>query len=961
MRAATSAFSIGRTRVIIPDMRSFRDSEAGGDGPGKQLLGREQLAWVVTQVASALGPAGNHTLVVLVSELPWLVKGSKWGAFEHERRALLASLRCGSVVPSAPECPRQPPARLDRHVVIVSGDAHMVAVDDGSGSPGGLPLFQGAAIDAPPSLKGGPYSHGAFAGNGQWATLSVTDLGQDAGVVVSGVARRQRHVVDPLSGAGVCVKYEAWRYTRDDHARRGDLVPTRVLAWDSCWPTSGRGLAAAAAEWFADVAGRGEVEVEVDAFGQPLDGVLAEGGADAEQEAPRVGAREPAYIGTLREAVSSALPSVKQVAVASQWVLWHWMFLPWFPVETCFAECIAPHARVASASEAHDLDFRRESERGEAGGAGVARLLERAWPSDPLAMAVDCNCVPHWLRAVSTLLESCANGDALLQELGMLVSPHPSQNRLAHPMLLQALLSLAAASSVMAVVLGMACACCIQSCVLRSRTRASAVSKARLRRAAVPAGHAASPGTKSSSEAVAVIGLMSGTSRDGMDAAAILTDGVRIVAKGPAVTVPYEKHQADALLALISQAQAEAERAGGAAGLPCMTAGSSLRAAAEEVLASTQIRAVREVLGALRAGSGGGAVEWPEVSLIGAHGHTIMHRPAGTASGGGYTLQLSTAHELAEEFGLPVVHDFRSRDVSAGGQGAPLAPVYHAAMAMASAGLTVPEGAGRVAFLNLGGVANVTLVACSEAQLGAVLEGAGGSAGASALVAFDCGPGNALIDDWVAGAATEDAVAGAVDDATRLAAREAGFDVDGRIAAAGRPDEGLVRGWLERDAFASKPAPKSLDRDDYAWVLGEILGSAATLESGAASLTLFTARTAAAAISRAASDAQAHADVGCPGEAGVEARSSGALAAVVVCGGGAYNPTLMRMLREELAARGCHRCAVASDYGWDASAVEAQAFGFMAVRSLRSLPLSFPGTTGVETPTSGGRIVEPGS
>lgn len=265
---------------------------------------------------------------------------------------------------------------------------------------------------------------------------------------------------------------------------------------------------------------------------------------------------------------------------------------------------------------------------------------------------------------------------------------------------------------------------------------------------------------------------------------------------------------------------------------------------------------------------------------MGFHGQTITHRPEKR-----FTWQIGDGAALARALGVRVVNDLRTEDVAAGGQGAPLVPVYHAALA---AGLPRP-----LAVVNIGGVGNVTWIGDDDS-----------------LLAFDTGPGNGPIDDWCA--------------------RRAGqrYDKDGALAAAGTVDRGRVERFSEHRFFARVP-PKSLDRGDFndAWAEGlSVADGAATLTRGTARAIALAARHFPAAVSQ-----------------------------WVISGGGARNPLLLRAIAEETAGR----VVTAADLGWDGDALEAQAFAFLAVRSLRGLPLTFPGTTGVPHPMTGGRLSEP--
>jgi anhydro-N-acetylmuramic acid kinase len=266
-----------------------------------------------------------------------------------------------------------------------------------------------------------------------------------------------------------------------------------------------------------------------------------------------------------------------------------------------------------------------------------------------------------------------------------------------------------------------------------------------------------------------------------------------------------------------------------------------------------------------------------DIDVIGFHGQTLVHRPHQRS-----TLQIGSGQQLAQATGIDVVSDFRTADIRAGGQGAPLVPIYHAALAADRA---------PVAVLNIGGVANVTFVGCNGEML-----------------AFDTGPGNAPIDDW--------------------ALKHTGKPVDegGALAAKGRVNEGIVAHLLESTFFA-KPAPKSLDRMDFALDMARNLSA----EDGAATLTAFTARAAARARDHFPEQPRTW----------------------IVCGGGRHNPVLMQDLRKALP--GVFVIA-AEEVGWRGDFVEAEAIAFLAVRSLRGLPIGFPATTGVPRPMSGGTL-----
>jgi anhydro-N-acetylmuramic acid kinase len=349
------------------------------------------------------------------------------------------------------------------------------------------------------------------------------------------------------------------------------------------------------------------------------------------------------------------------------------------------------------------------------------------------------------------------------------------------------------------------------------------------------------------------IGLMSGTSLDGIDVAIITTDGRQRAESGPALTVPYAPALRERLRAVLGGIGpvAEVERA-----LTEAHAEAVARFASEHGISA---------------------------AVIGFHGHTVLHRPAERR-----TWQIGDGALLARLTGIDVVCDFRSADVAAGGEGAPFVPLYHAALA---AGLDKP-----LAILNVGGVANVTWLGAEE----------------GAILAFDTGPGNAPIDDW----------------ALRHLGRP--VDLDGALARAGRVDSARLAAFLA-NPFFDRPPPKSLDRDDFVAFDDGGLGAA----DGAATLTAMTA----AAIARAADHFPTP------------------VCRWLVTGGGRHNPALM----DELARRLAVPVAPVEAAGWDGDALEAQAFAYLAVRSLEGLPLSLPSTTGVARPMTGGRLFRAGA
>ncbi len=355
------------------------------------------------------------------------------------------------------------------------------------------------------------------------------------------------------------------------------------------------------------------------------------------------------------------------------------------------------------------------------------------------------------------------------------------------------------------------------------------------------------------SDPVLALGLMSGTSIDGVDAALLWTDGRSVLEARGSLTMPYDDALRSALRAAIDQAELipdvkSVERA--------MTLA---HAAAIEALLRQE-----DLL--------------PEmVKIVGFHGQTLLHRPDA-----GLTWQIGDGTMLAVASEIDVVSDFRAADVAAGGEGAPLAPVFHAALA---SDLKKP-----LAVLNVGGVANVTWI------------GRDGE-----LLAFDTGPGNALLDDWC------------------LAHAGTAYDEDGRIAAVGKVDDNILRQLLENSYFDRAP-PKSLDRNAFSSAPLEGL----SLEDGAATLVAFTARSVARAAQHFPMPVERW----------------------LVCGGGRQNSHLMRRLRDALTVS----VEPVEAAGWDGDALEAQAFAYLAVRSRQGLPLTFPATTGAPRPLTGGEF-----
>ncbi|WP_372884871.1 anhydro-N-acetylmuramic acid kinase [Shimia sp.] len=354
------------------------------------------------------------------------------------------------------------------------------------------------------------------------------------------------------------------------------------------------------------------------------------------------------------------------------------------------------------------------------------------------------------------------------------------------------------------------------------------------------------------------LGAMSGTSLDGVDAAMVETDGVEIFGFGRSDYRPYGSEERAVLTRALGQW------------------GGDLAEAAQAVVDAAH----RDILGG-----------FPEAEIVGFHGQTLAHEPRGRG-----TCQVGDGQALAEALGRPVVWDFRSSDVSLGGEGAPLAPFFHFACAR-WIGAEAP-----LCFLNLGGVGNITWV--DPLAEGPEAEGA--------LLAFDTGPANAPINDLMRERLGVDC------------------DLDGAVAMEGEVESGALELFLAEPYFARMP-PKSLDRNDFS----EMIGLVRELSDADAAATL-TAMCAA-------------------GVAGGMMHCPSPPTQVLVTGGGRKNPVLMEMLRVSLD---CPVRPVEA-VGLDGDMLEAQAFAHLAVRVARGLPTSSPATTGVRALVGGGVVSRP--
>ena len=366
------------------------------------------------------------------------------------------------------------------------------------------------------------------------------------------------------------------------------------------------------------------------------------------------------------------------------------------------------------------------------------------------------------------------------------------------------------------------------------------------------------------------VGLMTGTVLDGnIDVALLKTDGESVTEFGHWDLVPYSPETNE----LIRQAQSEAEKWNF-----CGEEPPSFQVA-EEALTTAQADAVKKVVTAA-------GLTAADIAVVGFHGQTILHQPPQKGSLG-KTRQLGDGNLMANLLSVKVAYDFRSEDMAKGGQGAPLSPVYHAALLNSKPEMT------DCAIVNLGGVANLTWWN-----------------GGNEIYGFDTGPANAPINDWV---------------------NKHGFgpfDNNGMVAAAGTVDEQRLATIMDNAYFRQKP-PKSLDRNGFTASLADGL----SVEDGAATLTALCA-TAIGEGLKLLPKRPEHA---------------------ILCGGGRKNPTLVR----EIEARGNVVTSNSDLLGWRGDALEAECFAFLAMRVIRGIPISYPSTTGVNEPSTGGKIAIP--
>ena len=357
------------------------------------------------------------------------------------------------------------------------------------------------------------------------------------------------------------------------------------------------------------------------------------------------------------------------------------------------------------------------------------------------------------------------------------------------------------------------------------------------------------------------VGIVGSTSLDGLGLAVTETDGVDVYCRGPSRTVPYEDELLDQIRSVLGKRADSPENA-------------------------VNIRRAEIAFSEFAAAAVCGFVQEESLvpDVLGFGGHTICHRPSEH-----YTHQIGDGQLMADLTGIRTVARFRNADILAGGQGAPFAPVYYEALA---AKMERP-----LVIVDIGGTSEIIWL---------------GSSGE--MKAFVCGPGTAVINDWVT--------------------KHGGMymDYNGKLAITGHVDQKILNTLMHHKYIALNP-PKACDRTVFAEKMEHLEGL--TLEDGAATATAFVAESVAYSMALYLPEP--------PRE-------------VIVCGGGAKNPTLMRFLRQRLPEAVVRN---ASDVGWEAEAADAQAAAFWAVRRLYRLPVSFPSTTGVAEPVIGGEIFDP--
>ncbi len=354
-----------------------------------------------------------------------------------------------------------------------------------------------------------------------------------------------------------------------------------------------------------------------------------------------------------------------------------------------------------------------------------------------------------------------------------------------------------------------------------------------------------------------VLGMTSGSSLDGINAAIITTDGVDIFEFGKTFDIPYDDNLREALRHMQKNYVA-------------MNDDEKVRI--EKSLTDFHIGAAREIM-----------ADYEGIELIGFGGHVICHKPAEHI-----LYQIGDNQRIADELGVKVVGKFRNADILAGGQGAPLSAIYHAALAQK---MEKP-----LVFVDIGGLSSITFI------------GQNGE-----LIAFDAGPGNAAINEWV----------------NRHGAMH--MDYNGKLAIMGQINENVLNSMMKHKFLALYP-PKAADNHTFKDKLEHLEGL--TLEDGAATATAFVVEAILKAIDNFVPITPKK---------------------LIVCGGGAKNPTMLRFLRQR--AKG-FEIESAQECGFDPMGIEAQAFAFLAMRRIQQMPISFPFTTGAMSEVIGGEIFD---
>lgn len=372
------------------------------------------------------------------------------------------------------------------------------------------------------------------------------------------------------------------------------------------------------------------------------------------------------------------------------------------------------------------------------------------------------------------------------------------------------------------------------------------------------------------------LGLMSGTSMDGIDAALIRTDGEDYVEERASIAIPYTSE----IKNILNNAESHIRASIHSHKVEDIT----------NLSTSLHIQAIRALLDKAKYST-------KDVDVIGYHGQTMYHNPEEKIS-----IILGDGELMTQELGVTVVNDFRRNDINHGGRGAPFAPLYH--LALAKRDNKIP-----VAIVNCGGIANITIISDTNPEH---------------MIAYDTGPGNGLIDRLVR---------------ARTNGKEH-MDANGKYGLTGKVHEDVLEMLYEKSTFKNgqnffyQHGPKALDINDMR-LISEL--DDLSLEDACRTLEAFTADSIVRSIKGATPSHW------------------------ILAGGGWNNPVILTELKERVTKVSPTPPSIltADDVGWDGAALEAQIFAYLAVRTIRELPLSFPNTTGVPHPVSGGKIHTP--